>query len=250
LVLKYTMTDMFIKVFNFIIEGSSKHASDIILNDEQYNFMPFQMTIIEAIIVSLLCTSAMFIAKNLKVNENQLKKRAKPKKMTILDHIFGLILLTNLILVIYYKLVSHKVIDLLQPCHVNTMIMLIVIYGSQSISDLAFNVFLHEGIWATALAVMFPLSRYYYPNPFELENYYIQHYVLIFIPFFYTYIERHEIEMSNRMSIITAAAIVLYHYVVLLPFNLYFKTNVNYILYPPESGSFLFFFWKVLSINR
>jgi len=57
------MANMFIKVFNFIIEGSSKHASDIILNDEQYNFMPFQMTIIEAIIVSLLCTSAIFIAK-------------------------------------------------------------------------------------------------------------------------------------------------------------------------------------------
>lgn len=135
--------------------------------------------------------------------------------------------------------------DLLQPCHVTTLIYLIVLFSTDNYRRAykIFNVSMHWGYFPL-LAVIFPdtadLDLF-----FEKEMFWIHHWVLLFYPLYSIWSNRFPLDRHNSYYFWLAMGFNGFmHYLVQTPAGFISGVNVECMY----SVTFLFFFYASLSV--
>ncbi|CAF1570632.1 unnamed protein product, partial [Didymodactylos carnosus] len=139
-----------------------------------------------------------------------------------------------------FKIASRQLIWILNPCHMVTLIQIILLaLSSNKISRGLYR--LHVAmISGGSLAIYFPLTatRFF---PFEVEIYYIQHILILIVPIFLlTSHGGYSLEpmKSFRWTILAITAFRVYHFLVLQPVSLVTSVNLNGVLCPLEFDPF------------
>ncbi|KAG0260238.1 hypothetical protein DFQ27_003637 [Actinomortierella ambigua] len=141
------------------------------------------------------------------------------------------------VLTVYHKVFGDNFMYLLQPCHVNLLLLIsaFVFNSKQSkFTNLAFNTYLHY-LWATIIALWFPDST---DNGLFLviENFWFEHYLLLLVPVYMIYSGRFVIfPLSLSYAVVSYALFCLFHSFVLSGCGLLTGHNLNYMLVPPNS---------------
>lgn len=158
--------------------------------------------------------------------------------------------LRRLVLVVYallwgieigFKLASRSFIYILNPCHMVTLIQIILLTFSSNYYTRGLYR-LHAGMLnGGTLAIYFPVTatRLF---PFEVELYYIQHILILTVPIFLlTSHGGYSLEPvgSFRWTISSIAAFRIYHHFVLQPVSLLTWVNLNGVLCPFQFDPFI-----------
>ncbi|KAG0370686.1 TMEM164 family-domain-containing protein [Gamsiella multidivaricata] len=139
-------------------------------------------------------------------------------------------------LTVYHKIFGDNYMYLLQPCHVNILILIFTMVGPREnkFTNMAFNSYLHY-IWATIFALSFPDTA---ENGLWLviENFWLEHYLLLLVPIYLIYTGRFVVfPLSFSYAVLSYALFSLFHSFVLSGFGLLTGHNLNYMLVPPNS---------------
>jgi len=151
------------------------------------------------------------------------------------------VLTINLLLQVIYKAArGWRVLGyMLQPCHAVSAAYLYTLYTrDHRKATTVFNISLHY-MFFTALAISVPdLSQLHLP--FEVSNFWIQHYVLFFTPLYLLFSGRFPLAPSKPLFLFSIGLGLLFHYDLQLPVALLTGVNVNYMLWPPPGVPAIF----------
>ncbi|KAF9178075.1 hypothetical protein BGZ50_008096 [Haplosporangium sp. Z 11] len=139
-------------------------------------------------------------------------------------------------LTVYHKVFGDNFLYLLQPCHVNLLLLIFTMVAPQEskVTRMAFNSYLHY-LWATIIALSFPDTT---ENGlwFVIENFWLEHYLLLLVPIYLIYTGRFVVfPLSFSYAVFSYALFSLFHSFVLSGFGLLTGHNLNYMLVPPNS---------------
>jgi len=143
-------------------------------------------------------------------------------------------------LAIGYKFSTRTLIYLLQPCHMVTAIQVYLLAAPASASSLV--VFrTHLGLLNGAvLALLFPVTDAY-SLPGEYSLYWIQHVVMLLVPFLLN-TQGHPYTPPSKRSVswpvFSYCVFFLFHIVVLQPVAFALHVNLDYVLCPAPSDPF------------
>ncbi|KAG0371281.1 TMEM164 family-domain-containing protein [Gamsiella multidivaricata] len=140
----------------------------------------------------------------------------------------------SLMITVVQKWFRGGMIFLLQPCHMSAMMLIIILAGPKSKKwpHILLNVYFHI-MWGTMLALLSPDLRDY-DLFFEIENFYIEHYLLLFVPFYMIWSNRYVIwPVSIDVAFMSFSLFALYHSFILSSMALLRGQNLNYLLMPP-----------------
>eukprot|EP01111_Echinosteliopsis_oligospora_P007076 TRINITY_DN2166_c0_g1_i1.p1 TRINITY_DN2166_c0_g1~~TRINITY_DN2166_c0_g1_i1.p1 ORF type:complete len:281 (-),score=53.34 TRINITY_DN2166_c0_g1_i1:19-861(-) len=157
-----------------------------------------------------------------------------PLPLNILENFFKYTLTINLLLQLVYKTMrGWRILSyMLQPCHAATALYLYCMYTSNhKRATKVFQIALHY-MFFTALAIALPDTKQLI-LPFEIENFWIQHYVLLFTPLYLLISGRFELKPSWRLTAMAIGLGGYFHFLAQCPAGLLTGVNVNYMLWPP-----------------
>ncbi|KAF9429246.1 hypothetical protein BGZ76_001599 [Entomortierella beljakovae] len=148
----------------------------------------------------------------------------------VMDKAVLILLCGSYALTVYHKIFGDNFMYLLQPCHVNLLLLIFTMVGPKEskITTMAFNSYLHY-IWATIIALSFPDLT---DNGlfFVIENFWI-------VPIYMIYTRRFVVyPLSFSYAIFSFALFSLFHSFVLSGFGLLTGHNLNYMLVPPNNS--------------
>ncbi|CAH8451876.1 unnamed protein product [Schistosoma turkestanicum] len=139
-----------------------------------------------------------------------------------------------------FKLATSTFIWILNPCHVITILQILLLASpSSSLRTFIFRVHLHM-LNGPLLALTFPILNTR-SLPFEHAIYFVQHILIILIPAsFLNQSSEFSVEPINDFSWVTFSLSiqVLYHFIVLQPIALMTGINLNNMLCPAISDPF------------
>ncbi|KAF9112356.1 hypothetical protein BGX27_003496 [Mortierella sp. AM989] len=163
------------------------------------------------------------------INNNVLSAHVMDKAVLIL-------LCGSYALTVYHKIFGDNFMYLLQPCHVNILLLICTMVGPKEskATTMAFNSYLHY-LWATIFALSFPDAT---NNGLWLviENFWFEHYLLLLVPVYLIYTGRFAVyPLSFSYAVFSYAMFSLFHSFVLSGFSLLTGHNLNYMLVPPNS---------------
>ncbi|KAF9970954.1 hypothetical protein BGZ73_006180 [Actinomortierella ambigua] len=161
------------------------------------------------------------------------KYRPPKKKSKIEIAVMG-ILIASLLLTVWHKWARGGMIYLLQPCHMSALMLITILAGPKEKRwpHVLLNIYFHI-MWGTMLAILAPDLRDY--NLFlEIENFYIEHYLLLLAPFYMVWSNRYVVwPLSMSVALMSFSFFALYHSLILSSFALIKGENLNYLLVPP-----------------
>ncbi|KAF9907716.1 hypothetical protein EC991_010663 [Linnemannia zychae] len=139
-------------------------------------------------------------------------------------------------LTVYHKFFGDSYMYLLQPCHVNLLLLIFTMVGPKEskVTVMAFNSYLHY-IWATIFALSFPDNT---DNGLfmVIENFWFEHYLLLLVPIYLIYSGRFVVfPLSFSYAVFSYAVFSLFHSFLLSGLGLLTGHNLNYMLVPPNS---------------
>ncbi|KAK3814884.1 MAG: TMEM164 family-domain-containing protein [Benniella sp.] len=163
------------------------------------------------------------------INNNVLRGHVMDKAVLVL-------LCGSYALTVYHKVFGDNFVYLLQPCHVNLLLLIFTMVGPREskVTKMAFNSYLHY-IWATIFALSFPDTT---ENGLWLviENFWLEHYLLLLVPVYLIYTGRFIVfPLSFSYAVLSYALISLFHSFILTGCGLLTGQNLNYMLVPPNS---------------
>ncbi|KAF9114976.1 hypothetical protein BGX27_009304 [Mortierella sp. AM989] len=133
-----------------------------------------------------------------------------------------------------HKFLRGGLIYLLQPCHMSAMLLIIILLGPKEKKwpHVLLNIYFHI-MWGTMLALLSPDLRDY-DLFFEVENFYIEHYLLLLAPVYMIWSNRYVIwPVSIDVTFMSFSLFALYHSFILSSMALLIGENLNYLLVPP-----------------
>uniref|UniRef100_A0A914DX56 Transmembrane protein 164 n=1 Tax=Acrobeloides nanus TaxID=290746 RepID=A0A914DX56_9BILA len=174
-----------------------------------------------------------------------------PKVKCLRDYIF-LVYLAVFIVELIYKMNTKTGIFLLQPCHVTTVLQLILLRVKEnspwSTQFFRFQMYTMPG---AIIAIIFPaLDTRLLIH--EVVIFYIQHFFIVFVPLFLMLHRESFVPESAKniaWPVFSLSLITLYHYLLLQPLGLLTQANLNYILCPADSDPFASRFWRLCAIT-
>ncbi|KAI1315011.1 hypothetical protein EDD11_001396 [Mortierella claussenii] len=154
----------------------------------------------------------------------------------VMDRAVLTLLCGSYALTVYHKVFGDNFMYLLQPCHVNLLLLIFTMVGPREskMTKMAFNSYLHY-IWATIFALSFPDTT---DNGLWLviENFWLEHYLLLIVPVYLIYSGRFAVfPLSFSYAVLSYALFSLFHSFILTGFGLLTGHNLNYMLVPPNS---------------
>ncbi|KAG0046553.1 hypothetical protein BGZ83_008292 [Gryganskiella cystojenkinii] len=154
----------------------------------------------------------------------------------VMDRVILVLLCGSYALTVYHKVFGDNYIYLLQPCHVNLLLLIFTMVGPQAnkFANMAFNSYLHY-IWATIFALIFPDTT---NNGLfmVIENFWFEHYLLLLVPVYLIYSGRFVLfPLSLSYAVFSYASFALFHSFMLSGLGLLTGHNLNYMLVPPNS---------------
>ncbi|KAF9426452.1 hypothetical protein BGZ94_006497 [Podila epigama] len=161
-------------------------------------------------------------------------KYVAPAKKSKIE-IFVMVTLTlSLLVTVYHKWTRGGMIFLMQPCHMSAMMLISILAGPKNKKwpHILLNIYFHI-MWGTMLALLSPDLRDY-DQVFEVENFYIEHYLLLLTPFYMIWSNRYVIwPVSMDVALMSFSFFALYHSAILSATALIKGQNLNYLLMPP-----------------
>lgn len=155
-------------------------------------------------------------------------------RMTLLEKVMSYSAMTSWFMILVYKALRNDLISMLQPCHVNLVVLIFTLNFPKkyTITHFVFNVFVH-GIWGTMLAISAPDLRGY-DMLLEVENFWFEHYLLLAAPFLLMFTDRYVLwPPSLAVALLSFCFNALYNVPFLASLGLLTGLNVNYTLSPP-----------------
>ncbi|KAF9107584.1 hypothetical protein BGX29_005943 [Mortierella sp. GBA35] len=157
-----------------------------------------------------------------------------PAKKSKIEISVMVILTTSLLITVYQKWARGGLLYLLQPCHMSAMLLISILAGPKEKKwpHLLLNIYFHI-MWGTMLALLSPDLRDY-DLYFEVENFFIEHLLLLFAPVYMIWSNRYVIwPFSMDVALMSFSLFALYHSAILSTMALIKGQNLNYLLMPP-----------------
>eukprot|EP00026_Physarum_polycephalum_P013647 Phypoly_transcript_14069.p1 GENE.Phypoly_transcript_14069~~Phypoly_transcript_14069.p1 ORF type:complete len:278 (+),score=37.18 Phypoly_transcript_14069:57-890(+) len=213
--------------------------------DAQHFFLPAEVHVIQGLGFGLLCIITLFVSRFGTIHAPP-KKEAPP--LSTVEQLLRAVLTVNLLLQLVYKyLRGWKVLTyMLQPCHAATAIYLYALYTKDYRKGCqAFQIGLHY-MFFTTLAIAVPDTTQL-QLPFEVTNFWVQHYVLLITPLWLLASRRFELHPSWGLTVYAIGLGMVLHFFAQLPAALLSGVNVNYMLWPPPNVPFIYasHWWRV-----
>lgn len=150
-----------------------------------------------------------------------------------------------------FKFCSRTALYLLNPCHILTLIQLLLLSreGTDKVSVILFRVQVYA-LTGPVLALLFPVLNTL-RQPLELEWYYVQHYALLAVPLYLLSLGgafSFEALGDFNWAIFATSLLMLYHFCVLQPLALLSWVNLNTMLCPAVSDPFQGRWWRTAAL--
>lgn len=172
--------------------------------------------------------------------QTQDRKLTKFNMYNVLDTVIGSLAFGNWLLVVWYKINLRSLINLLQPCHLTSMMQGIALLtdGPSSVMIALLSLPMVAGSGGT----FFAPDTSGLDQPFEEEMFWVQHILLQTIPLYM--LLRHDALALRMMDFKTIAIgnwfLVLTHWAIFEPIDYNFQVNVNFFLCPADAMLYLF----------
>ncbi|KAK3810775.1 MAG: TMEM164 family-domain-containing protein [Benniella sp.] len=157
-----------------------------------------------------------------------------PSKKSKIEITVLILLAASLLTTAFQKWIRGGMLYLLQPCHMSALMLITVLAGPKDKKwpHILLNIYFHI-MWGTMLALLSPDLRDY-SLVFEVENFYIEHYLLILVPIYMIWSNRYVIwPVSMNVALMSFSLFALYHSFILSSMALLKGQNLNYLLVPP-----------------
>ncbi|KAK5821630.1 TMEM164 family-domain-containing protein [Linnemannia elongata] len=157
-----------------------------------------------------------------------------PAKKSKIEISVMVILAASLLTTVYQKWARGGLLYLLQPCHMSAMLLISILAGPKEKKwpHIFLNIYFHI-MWGTMLALLSPDLRDY-DLFFEVENFFIEHYLLLLAPVYMIWSNRYVIwPFSMDVALMSFSLFALYHSFILSTMALIKGQNLNYLLMPP-----------------
>lgn len=200
--------------------------------DAKHFYIPPEEHVRQALGFFLFCFVTIYASRWGKVVTSKLSKPPPPLNLT--EHLFRIVLTINLILQVIYKTTrGWRVLTyMFQPCHAATLLYLYCLYTKDyTRATKAFQIGLHY-MFFTALAIAVPDTTQLF-LPFEVLNFWVQHYALFLCPLYLLFNGRFILSPSWALTSYSIGIGMLFHFLTQLPAALLTGVNVNYMLWPP-----------------
>eukprot|EP00736_Rhodelphis_marinus_P006005 Rmarinus@m.13000 len=176
---------------------------------------------------------------------------------TSTDIFLGTLLAVVYLWELYYKVVTRKVIFMLQPCHVVALMQIIALWAPSGRGSVWLVTQMTGWLFGPLIALVTPDTSTLH-LPWEVELYWIEHGLIVLVVPLYllcrkgpTGVPRVHIMYPNIFVWIEAAlGIQLYHWLVLHPVGHATWVNVNFMLCPPAGMDHLFELLGPLELYR
>jgi len=200
--------------------------------DPRHFYIPPEEHVRQTIGFFIFCFVTIYASRWGNMASPKLSKPPPPLNLT--EHLFRIVLTINLIAQLVYKtLRGWRILTyMFQPCHAVTLLYLYCLYSKDySRATKAFQIGLHY-MFFTALAIALPDTAQL-QLPFEVVNFWVQHYALLLCPLYLLVNRRFILSPSWALTSYAVGVGMLFHFVTQLPAALLSGTNVNYMLWPP-----------------
>ncbi|KAF9908280.1 hypothetical protein EC991_009924 [Linnemannia zychae] len=157
-----------------------------------------------------------------------------PAKKSKIEISVMVVLTASLLITVYQKWARGGLLYLLQPCHMSAMLLITILAGPKDKKwpHILLNIYFHI-MWGTMLALLSPDLRDY-DLFFEVENFFIEHYLLLLAPVYMIWSNRYVIwPLSMDVALMSFSLFALYHSFILSTMALIKGQNLNYLLMPP-----------------
>ncbi|EPZ34662.1 hypothetical protein O9G_002980, partial [Rozella allomycis CSF55] len=146
----------------------------------------------------------------------------------------------SLLLLVYHKSNNNTLIFLMQPCHVNLIILMCITLMTTPIRTYLFNVYLHNQWGVSWLAIFNPDLRSHH-QPLETFNFFFEHIVLVVLPIYWIYSKKITVwKFSWKFAFQSYWCFAMYHAWILEPLSYISAQNLNYMMAPPPGPLRLF----------
>lgn len=154
-----------------------------------------------------------------------------------------------------YKTLTRTVIFLLNPCHLSTILQLILLkipeesHGPWAVQLFRFHLYTVPG---ALMALLFPILNTRLMIG-EMFIYFVQHALIVGVPFYLMSLKgTYSTESLTNFSwpIFSASIIILYHFMFLQTVSLLTHVNLNCILCPAVSDPFRGRFYRILAVGH
>ncbi|KAG0321506.1 hypothetical protein BGZ99_003889 [Dissophora globulifera] len=162
------------------------------------------------------------------------KAYVPPVKRSKIEISVMITLAASLLITVYQKWTRGGLLFLLQPCHMSAMLLITILAGPKDKKwpHVLLNIYFHI-MWGTMLALLSPDLRDYNMF-FEVENFFIEHYLLLLVPVYMIWSNRYVIwPASLDVALMSFSLFALYHSMILSTMALLKGMNLNYLLMPP-----------------
>ena len=148
---------------------------------------------------------------------------------------------------IAFKLASRQMIWIVNPCHVITMLQILLLSLPPTKTSNHLLRCLCHATNGPIIALLFPLihTRFFY---FEISTYFLQHWLIVLIPWLLVALDdSYSLEERSDWSynVLTLGSFMLYHWVPLQVLSLLTGMNLNCICCPPSTDPFYGKYYRV-----